>query len=361
MLAAPLSSDEGVRPMLTTTAVSTRPARRFLIRLDMALDSVASASAPEVLIDLRNTAEALRIYASRSKLGLVAQNKAAVVRLWAERRIGEFLIETERHAGGRPLKKPVPDGNGFSPARLRELGIDRKLSSRAQRLAAMPVAEFKTWLDQAQERQIEICTRDLLNLIDRREAARRNRQRIVGGQVADLVAFARAGNRVGTVYLDPAWPSDGTVLPYESIDLNELRNLPIPALAAERCHIHMWATGINCQFLAKEIIEFWGFRIVGDFVWVKPALGGRNYWRQSHESLLTAVRANMDDRFDDHGLRSWIEAPRGRHSEKPEVVRALIERASPGPRLELFARRLTRGWFAWGHEVAEPLTVQHVS
>ena len=61
------------------------------------------------------------------------------------------------------------------------------------------------------------------------------------------------------------------------------------------------------------------------------------------------------------GLRSWIEAPRGRHSEKPEVVRALIERASPGPRLELFARRLTPGWFAWGHEVAEPLAVQHVS
>ena len=347
--------------MLTTTAVSTRPAGRFLTSLDTALNAVASASAPEVLIDLRNTAEALRIYASRSKLGLIAQNKAAAVRLWAERRIGEFLVETERHAGGRPLKKPVPGGNGFSPARLRDLGIDRKLSSRAQRLAAMPVAEFRAWLDQAQERQIEICTRDLLNFFDRREAARRNRQRIVGGQVADLVAFARAGNRVGTVYLDPPWPFDGTVLPYESIDLNELRNLPIPALAAERCHIHMWATGINCQFLAKAIIECWGFRIVGDFVWVKPALGGRNYWRQSHESLLTAVRANMDDRFDDHGLRSWIEAPRGRHSEKPEVVRALIERASPGPRLEPFARRLTPGWFAWGHEVAEPLTVQHVS
>jgi len=347
--------------MRATTAVSLRPAHGFLTRLDTALNALASASAPEVLIDLRNTAEALRVYASRSKLGLIAQNKAATVRLWAERRIGEFLVETERHAGGRPLKKPVPDANGFSPARLRELGIDRKLSSRAQRLAAVPVAEFKAWLDQAQERQIEICTRDLLNFIDRREAALRNRQRIVGGQVADLVAFARAGNRVGTIYLDPPWPFDGTVLPYESIDLNELCKLPIPALAANRCHIHMWATGIKCQFVAKEILESWGFRIVGDFVWVKPALGGRNYWRQSHESLLTAVRANTDDRFDDHGLRSWIEAPRGRHSEKPEVVRALIERASPGPRLELFARRLTPGWFAWGHEVAKPLAVQHVS
>ena len=68
--------------MQTITAVSLRPVHRFLTRLDTALDAVASASAPEVLIDLRNTAEALRVYASRSKLGLLAQNKAAVVRLW---------------------------------------------------------------------------------------------------------------------------------------------------------------------------------------------------------------------------------------------------------------------------------------
>jgi N6-adenosine-specific RNA methylase IME4 len=63
-------------------------------------------------------------------------------------------------------------------------------------------------------------------------------------------------------------------------------------------------------------------------------------------------------RFDDAGLRSWIEAPRGRHSEKPEIVRRLIERASPSPRLELFARRLTPGWYAWGHELELPLCAQ---
>jgi len=180
----------------------------------------------------------------------------------------------------------------------------------------------------------------------------------VGGRVIDLIEFAKAGNRMGTIYIDPRWPFQGTVLPYESITLEELRKLPIPLLAAERCHIHMWATGIKQQFAAKELIEGWNFRIVGDFIWCKPALGGRNYWRQSHEVLLTAVRANRDDRFDDHGLRSWIEAPRGRHSEKPEVVRGLIERASPGPRLELFARNLLPGWFVWGHEISTSLSKQ---
>jgi N6-adenosine-specific RNA methylase IME4 len=77
----------------------------------------------------------------------------------------------------------------------------------------------------------------------------------------------------------------------------------------------------------------------------------------SHEILLTAVQRE-DDRFDDLSLRSWIEASRGRHSEKPDAVREMIERASPGPRLEMFARKLVPGWFTWGHEIAESLMGQ---
>jgi N6-adenosine-specific RNA methylase IME4 len=75
-------------------------------------------------------------------------------------------------------------------------------------------------------------------------------------------------------------------------------------------------------FALKPIIEGWGFRLVSILAWVKPATLGRgNYWRMSHEILLTAVLADKDDRFDHRGLRSWIEAPRGRHSEKPDEVR----------------------------------------
>ena len=124
--------------------------------------------------------------------------------------------------------------------------------------------------------------------------------------------------------------------------------------------LHIWATANNFLFNAKDIIESWGFRVVGNFIWVKPQLGRGHYWRQSHEILLTAVRGK-DDRFDDLGLRSWIEAPRGRHSEKPEAIYGLLERASPGPRLEIYARQIRRGWYCWGHEIAEPLNEQAAS
>jgi N6-adenosine-specific RNA methylase IME4 len=40
----------------------------------------------------------------------------------------------------------------------------------------------------------------------------------------------------------------------------------------------------------------------------------------------------------------------GQHSKKPEVFMDLIERVSPQPRLELFARRQRLGWDTWGNE-----------
>jgi len=77
----------------------------------------------------------------------------------------------------------------------------------------------------------------------------------------------------------------------------------------------------------------------------------------SHETLGTAVRSE-NDRLDNRWRRSWVEAPTGRHSQKPDAIRSLIERASPGPRLELFARKLVPGWYSWGHEIAESLIDQ---
>lgn len=65
--------------------------------------------------------------------------------------------------------------------------------------------------------------------------------------------------------------------------------------------------------------------------------------------LLLGVRGRLHTL--DHGVDSVIEAPRGRHSEKPEEAYRRIERVSPGPRLEMFARAPRDGWDVWGNEV----------
>jgi N6-adenosine-specific RNA methylase IME4 len=50
-------------------------------------------------------------------------------------------------------------------------------------------------------------------------------------------------------------------------------------------------------------------------------------------------------------ISSWFQWPRRRHSEKPDEFFGLVEQISPGPYLELFARRRRPGWDAWGNEV----------
>jgi N6-adenosine-specific RNA methylase IME4 len=48
----------------------------------------------------------------------------------------------------------------------------------------------------------------------------------------------------------------------------------------------------------------------------------------------------------------------GAHSAKPEALQDLAERLSPGPRLELFARRRRAGWTCWGDQLPTAQVVQ---
>jgi N6-adenosine-specific RNA methylase IME4 len=49
----------------------------------------------------------------------------------------------------------------------------------------------------------------------------------------------------------------------------------------------------------------------------------------------------------------WFTWPRGGHSQKPDAFVDLVEQVSPGPYLELFARRQRLGWDTWGNEALE--------
>jgi N6-adenosine-specific RNA methylase IME4 len=70
-----------------------------------------------------------------------------------------------------------------------------------------------------------------------------------------------------------------------------------------------------------------------------------------HELLLfgTIGKAMKPDSKD--RPRSVIMAPRGAHSEKPQAAYEAIEKVSPEPRLEMFARAHRDGWYGWGNEV----------
>lgn len=186
--------------------------------------------------------------------------------------------------------------------------------------------------------------------------------------VTDLSALAATGRTFGTIYADPPWVYDNqstrasTSNHYQGMTVEELRSPAfsdlIRALSAKDSHLHMWTTN---AFLRDSfsIIDAWGFEFRSTFVWVKSSMGIGNYWRNSHEHLLTCIRGDAK-RFNDRSLKSWLECDRGRHSAKPEQVRAMLEKASPGPYLELFGRLPTRGWTVFGNGIETNLFSERV-
>lgn len=180
--------------------------------------------------------------------------------------------------------------------------------------------------------------------------------------VADLSALN--GRKFGTVYADPPWVYDNqstraaTGNHYDGLTVDELCELPVRDLVADDAHLHLWTTNAFL-FDCPRIFDAWGFEFRSSFVWVKPQIGIGNYWRNSHEFLLTAIRGDAK-RFNDRTLKSWLECDRSRHSEKPFVVRDYIRRASPGPFLEMFARTPSEGWTSWGNEIERGLLFHDV-
>ena len=173
-----------------------------------------------------------------------------------------------------------------------------------------------------------------------------------------LGSLIERGDKYRCIYADPPWPyanqvtRSATGLHYPSMSLHDIVALPIAALAHDSAHLHLWTTNAFLPY-AFHVIEAWGFEYKSVLVWIKPTIGIGNYWRVSHEFLLLGVRGSCP--FLDHGYRSWVERKRSAHSVKPIVIRKMVETVSPGPRLELFGRRVADGWTVWGNQIRKTL------
>lgn len=140
-------------------------------------------------------------------------------------------------------------------------------------------------------------------------------------------------------------------LPYPSMGVDEIAALPIAGLADDDAHLYLWTTN---RYLPESfgVLRAWGFRYAQTLVWTKSRrgspLGGA--FRTDVEFLLFARRGTLAHLVK--APSSWYDWPRqSRHSQKPDDAYALIASVSPGPYLELFARRKRPGWDVWGNEV----------
>lgn len=131
--------------------------------------------------------------------------------------------------------------------------------------------------------------------------------------------------------------------------LEELEALAITDLAAPDSHLYLWIGATRIPD-GLRLVSAWGFEFVALLTWKKPSIGLGTWWRYQTEHLIHARRGSLRTR---PGLSNLFEARRSRHSAKPDEAYALITEASPGPYLELFARKPREGWTVWGDELAD--------
>jgi len=162
-----------------------------------------------------------------------------------------------------------------------------------------------------------------------------------------------------TILVDPPWPLQSGEKHYRTMSLARIMALPVGALAARDAHLWLWTTNALLP-RAYEVAEAWGFTVRSPLTWVKfrLGLGGRYQLRNATEQLLFCTRGRAP--LGSRSQPTWFNAPVTEHSRKPAEQFAIIERVSPGPYLELFARRRPESnqpWAVWGDQVDSDIRI----
>lgn len=156
-----------------------------------------------------------------------------------------------------------------------------------------------------------------------------------------------------TILADPPWDvqQQGTRSPdryYPLMTIERIAALRVDKLCAPDAHLWLWVTNASLH-AGQLVMESWGFTYRSCLTWIKPRFGLGQYLRNQTEHLLLGTKGTAPVLF--RGQGTWFYAPVQEHSHKPEEQYAIIERCSPGPYLELFARRKRPGWSVWGNEI----------
>lgn len=187
--------------------------------------------------------------------------------------------------------------------------------------------------------------------------------------IENLLEFC-GNKKYSTIYADPPWRfqnRSGKVAPehkrlnrYETMSLEDIKNLPVSEIAAEKSHLYLWVpNALLPEGLA--VMEAWGFEYKSNLIWEKVRKDGQPdgrgvgfYFRNVTEMVLFRIRGEKNRTLDPARSQvNLIRTMKREHSRKLDEMVELIERCSPGPFLEMFARGDREGWDMWGNQATE--------
>jgi N6-adenosine-specific RNA methylase IME4 len=136
--------------------------------------------------------------------------------------------------------------------------------------------------------------------------------------------------------------------PYPMMPVAEIAALPVADLVGPAAHLYLWTTN-RYLYDAHDVARAWGFRPSQTLVWCKvpKGIGPGGAFSTTTEFILYCRRGTLP--HENRVETTWFQWPRGRHSVKPAAFGDVVERVSPGPYVELFARSPRLGWDSWGH------------
>ena len=235
--------------------------------------------------------------------------------------------------------------------------------SEAVETNKIPVSVASTIADAPPERQREVIAKDDKKAIlaearkIQSEVREQKRQEVIA-KLEDIETqeVKQAAGLYDVIVIDPPWDMkkiERDVAPeqvefdYPTMSEEELSELPIPA--ANDCHMWLWTTH---KFLpmALRLLDVWGFKYVCNFVWHKN--GGFQPFGLPQYNCEFAIyaRKGTPQFIDTKAFFTCFDAPRGKHSEKPEEFYNIVRRVTAGRRVDMFNRRKIKEFDTWGNE-----------
>lgn len=172
--------------------------------------------------------------------------------------------------------------------------------------------------------------------------------------------------KFGTILADPPWrfanrtgkvaPEHGRLKRYATMDLSDICALPVQSFSEPASHLYLWVPNALLSEGLK-VMAAWGFTYKSNIVWFKVRKDGGPdgrgvgfYFRNVTEIVLFGIRGRLRTAAPGRRQVNLIATQKREHSRKPDELYGVIERCSPGPFLELFARQKRDHWAQWGDE-----------